>query len=203
MPTPAIVYSDFNCPFCYALNEQLHALGMAEGLVWRGVQHAPHLPVPMVPWTGPLAEELQREVRAVRRLAPELPIAVPPGKPNTGRAIRAAALALQMDPGRGEAFKNLLYAALWRDGADLSNPAILDHLGEQAGVGEGIAGKAERQDLAQTAAAWQEEWERQGYLSVPTVMRADGEQLIGFPGGRRVRQFFAAADCQRAGNPLA
>lgn len=192
MPSQTIVYSDFNCPFCYALNEELRTLGLAEGVAWRGVQHAPQLPVPMAPWTGPLAAELQCEVRALRRLAPGLPIGVPPGKPNTARAIRAAALALRTDSARGEAFKNLLYAALWRDGADLSNPAILDHLGEQAGFGAGVLAEAEEQSIVRIAAGWQEEWERRGHLPVPTVMRPDGGKLIGFPGGRQVRQFFAA-----------
>lgn len=187
----AVVFSDFNCPFCYALNEQIHALGMAEGIAWRGVQHAPALPVPMALWTGPRAEELRREVAAVRRLAPDLPIAVPPGKPNTGRAIRATALALQMDPQRGERFKSLLYGAFWRDGADLSNPAVLDHLAVQAGWPEGALAELDRHPMAETAAAWQEEWERRGYLPVPTVMRSDGGKLIGFPGSRQVRQFFS------------
>ncbi|MGB5046240.1 MAG: hypothetical protein WBO11_14885, partial [Nitrospira sp.] len=55
-------------------------------------------------WAGHLAAELKQEVQMVRRLAPELPIAVPPGKPNTGRAIAASARALHMDPLRGGEF---------------------------------------------------------------------------------------------------
>ena len=86
------LYSDFNCPFCYAMHERLHALGVMDRISWQGVQHAPHLPVPMAGWAGHLAAELKQEVQMVRRLAPELPIAVPPGKPNTGRAIAAAAM---------------------------------------------------------------------------------------------------------------
>jgi hypothetical protein len=34
-----IVYADFNCPFCYALNERLHAMGLGERVDFRSVQH--------------------------------------------------------------------------------------------------------------------------------------------------------------------
>lgn len=117
MPAPVVVYSDFNCPFCYALNEALLRLNLAEPPAWRGVQHAPGLLVPMTPWRGALAEDLEREVEAVRLRAPDLPITLPPGKPNTARAIRAAALALQLDRQRGPLFKDLLYRAFWCRGA--------------------------------------------------------------------------------------
>ena len=92
------LYSDFNCPFCYAMHERLHSLGVMDRISWQGVQHAPHLPVPMAGWAGHLAAELKQEVQMVRRLAPELPVAVPPGKPHTGRAIAASARALHIDP---------------------------------------------------------------------------------------------------------
>src|SRR5690349_22882248 len=56
------LYSDFNCPFCYALHERLHDLGLIERCEWRGVQHAPQLPRPMKPWSGSLGAELRHEV---------------------------------------------------------------------------------------------------------------------------------------------
>src|SRR5262249_47408535 len=73
---------DFNCPFCYALHQRLYDLNLLDRCDWRGVQHAPHLPSPMKPWQGSLGAELRHEVAAVQHLAPGLPIALPPGKPN-------------------------------------------------------------------------------------------------------------------------
>jgi hypothetical protein len=64
---------------------------------WKGVQHAPHLPKPMKLWQGSLAAELRHEVSVVQRLAPELPIRLPSGKPNTGPAIALAASQIQRD----------------------------------------------------------------------------------------------------------
>jgi predicted DsbA family dithiol-disulfide isomerase len=41
-----VLYSDFNCPFCYAFGERIMALGMVHRIDWRGVQHAPTFPLP-------------------------------------------------------------------------------------------------------------------------------------------------------------
>jgi predicted DsbA family dithiol-disulfide isomerase len=113
-----LLYSDFNCPFCYALHERLHELNVIERCEWRGVQHAPHLPRPMKPWSGSLGAELRHEVSVVQRLAPELPIALPPGKPNTLPAIERAVGLLRADRTQGMAFVRKVYRAFWREGQD-------------------------------------------------------------------------------------
>ena len=77
------LFSDFHCPFSYAMHERLHDLGLMAQISWHGVQHARHSPVPMQTWSGHLASELKQEVEMVRRLVPELSIALPLGKPNS------------------------------------------------------------------------------------------------------------------------
>ncbi|KAA0273285.1 MAG: hypothetical protein EDQ89_05320, partial [Acidobacteria bacterium] len=121
MPGP-ILYSDFNCPYCYATHERLERLGLHDRVRWRGVQHSPELPRPMRAAAGPFAAELAREVESIRLRAPEVPIELPTGKPNTGPAIELAAAA------GGEAAGGLvlgLYRRFWRDGEDLSDPDVL------------------------------------------------------------------------------
>src|SRR5579871_6663497 len=88
--TRYLLYSDFNCPFCYALHGRLHHMKVLDRCEWRGVQHAPHLPRPMKPWQGTRGAELRHEVEVVRRLAPGLQIALPAGKPNTRPSIETA-----------------------------------------------------------------------------------------------------------------
>ncbi|MCP4469315.1 MAG: hypothetical protein GY815_01290 [Gammaproteobacteria bacterium] len=78
------VYADFNCPFCYALNERLHAMGLGERVDFRGVQHAPsassdHAGLEVL-------TELTREVAEVRRRAPSIEIAVPLFRPSSALA---------------------------------------------------------------------------------------------------------------------
>ena len=115
------LYSDFNCPFCYAMHERLHEMDLIARCEWRGVQHASHLPRPMKPWQGSLEAELRHEVAVVQRLAPGLPIALPPGKPNTKLAIEQAVALLRRDPSHMMAFVRETYRAFWCEGRDISD----------------------------------------------------------------------------------
>src|SRR3989454_12647143 len=133
MTAPYILYSDFNCPFCYAMHERLHEMALLARCEWRGVQHASHLPRPMKPWQGSLGAELRHEVAVVQRLAPGLPIALPPGKPNTRPAIEQAAALLRHDRSHGMAFGRDTYRAVWWEGRGMCEPAGLSQLGRRGG----------------------------------------------------------------------
>jgi len=188
MTDHAVVFSDPNCPFCYAIEERLHALGLDDRVQWCGVQHAPHLPVPMAPADRVLAEELPDEVRAVRARAPEVDIAVPPGKPNTELAIHYGAAALRTHPAAGRRFVRSMYRAFWTDGRDLSDPAVLAALADDAGLG-GL-----RPDAVDVAVAdgWQQTWQHTGLAGVPLIMRADGKILFGLVDRDELRDFLVS-----------
>src|SRR5437879_1883938 len=130
---PIFLYSDFNCPFCYALGERILALGAFERILWRGVQHAPHLPIPCAAAGPGLAAELAREVAAIRHLAPEVPITLPLGKPNTLPAILAMAAAWDTAPVLVvHRFKDTIYRAFWTEGLDISSEEVLERLAHRA-----------------------------------------------------------------------
>ena len=167
----AVLYSDPNCPFCYAMEERVHALGLADRVQWRGAQHAPHLPAPMLSSSHPAGEDLEGEVRAIRALAPEVEITVPPGKPSTALAIRWGAAALDRDPVAGRAFVHELYRAVWIRGADLSDPLVLAGLA----AASGLPGLDPGPEAERTAAAWQEAWHDTGRPGVPQLISEDGQ----------------------------
>lgn len=175
-----LIYSDFNCPFCYALHERLHELQLIERCEWRGVQHAPHLPRPMKAWQGSLGSELRQEVKLVQRLAPGLPIALPSGKPNTGPAIALAASQLQRGREAGMQTVRALYRAFWVNGQDLSNPLVLDEFGITDG-----------NDLDQVMEEWDTAWRETGQAGVPVIVSPQGDLLVGCVPADQVRRFFA------------
>jgi predicted DsbA family dithiol-disulfide isomerase len=185
MTPRAIVFSDPNCPFCYATEERLHALDLDGHVEWRGVQHAPHLAVPMAPADRVLARELPTEVSAIRTRAPEVEIAVPPGKPNTELAIRYGAAALRADPIAGRRFVRSLYRAFWREGRDLSDPGVLDALAAEAG----LAGFEPDREATDIAKGWERTWQNTGLRGVPLMLRADGEVLYGLVEREVLRDF--------------
>lgn len=173
------LYSDFNCPFCYAMHERLYALGCMERISWHGVQHAPHLPKPMAAWAGHLSAELKQEVEMVRRLAPELAISVPTGKPNTKLAITVAARALRTDPSRAGEFIRSLYRLFWVKGLDLSDEGLLQLEAERHGfAGTELVGSA-APAVDQVLSRWSDLWEETEHQGVPLLQRSDKQVLVG------------------------
>jgi predicted DsbA family dithiol-disulfide isomerase len=169
------LFTDLNCPFCYATEQRLERLGVHDGIAWRGVEHEPDLPVPMARDNPEIAAELAEEVESVRGRAPEVAIAVPPGKANTAAGLLATAAALRIDAVRGPEFRQAVYAAFWRDGRDVSDPAVLAALARD----QGLAALGTRPEDAVTVASWRLEWERSPLRGVPLLIRDDGETLYG------------------------
>jgi len=181
-----LLYSDINCPFCYALHERLHDLNVIDRCVWQGVQHAPHLPKPMKPWNGALGAELRHEVSMVQRLAPGLPIQLPPGKPNTRPAIERAIGVLREEHSRGLDFVRNTYRAFWCEGKDISDPTVLDLLADGC-----VLSNDHDENNSQVAYEWEEAWQRTGQAGVPLIVSPEGDLLVGCVSEERVRRFFA------------
>lgn len=180
------LYSDFNCPFCYALHERLHELGLLHLCEWRGVQHAPHLSRPMRPWDGSLGAELKHEVTVVQRLAPGLPISLPSGKPNTLPAIEQAAALLRQDIQLGMDFVKRTYGAFWCEGQDISDPHVVKQLAGEGGI-EGV--DDESRVIAQK---WETAWHATGQNGVPLIVSPDGDLLVGCVPKDQVKSFFSS-----------
>jgi predicted DsbA family dithiol-disulfide isomerase len=140
----------------------------------------------MKPWSGALGAELRHEVAMVQRLAPGLPIQLPPGKPNTRPAIEQAIGLLREDQLRGMDFVRKTYRAFWCEGKDISDPSILSLLVD----GPLLSNDHDRKD-GQIADAWEEAWHMTGRAGVPLIVSPDGDLLVGCVPVEQVRQFFA------------
>lgn len=181
----AIAFSDPNCPFCYATEERLHSLGLAGRVEWRGVEHAPDLPVPTTTAEPIRSGELDSEVEAIRLRAPEIEIDTPAAKPNTGLAIRYGAAAQRTEPAAGRRFIRSLYRGLWVERLDLADEPTLQQLACAAGLPD-IRPAAEDIEIAGT---WRREWLRLGATGVPLLIRADGRSLYGLTGADDLNDF--------------
>lgn len=129
----------------------------------------------------------------VRRLAPELSISLPAGKPNTGLAITASARALRLDASRAAAFIRSLYRAFWVNGSDLSDERLLRLEAERHGfAGTELLGSAEPAvDLV--LREWAQRWEETDHQGVPLLQRADNQLLVGLVSEETLKQFFTGA----------
>lgn len=139
----------------------------------------------MKPWSGALGAELRHEVGMVQRLAPGLPIQLPPGKPNTGPAIVQAVGLLHSDRERGMEFVRKIYTAFWCEGKDISDPSVLSLLAD----GHLVADHDE--SSRRTAHEWEKAWHATGQAGVPLIVSPEGDLLVGCVPEERVRRFFA------------
>lgn len=182
----AVLFSDFNCPFCYALEERLVALHLSASVDWKGVQHDPGLPEPRQIANFAVSRALEREVVHVKELAPEVDIAFPVGKPNTRRALEYSIAAVRKDAMLGLVYRHTVAREMWVNGEDISDEVLLSKIAHQLGLTDLNVSEADRAKAQQ----WQGEWEQVGTGAVPTLVRDDGRVLAGLASTADLQKFF-------------
>ena len=171
-----IVYADFNCPFCYALNERMHALGLDDCVDYRFVQHAPRAASRRQGFE--VLSELTAEVAEVRRRAPSTPVNVPMFRPNSAAAAKLYATVARLQPDRCVELRRELFHRLWIDGEDISQPAVLDALVERLGLQ-----RAADRETEDELSAWQQNWADSAEYDrqLPILINDQGDVVVGFP----------------------
>lgn len=185
-----VAYTDFNCPYCYALNERLLAMGDQGRPGWRGIEHFPNVTSAE---RGPEVQlMLSNEVATVRRRAPEVTIANPGFIPSTGPANRlVAALSRTASAGDLLELRTAIYRAYWRHGDDIEDRDVLARLCREVG----LAPVEPDADVDGLLAHWQAEWEGERFHKrLPAMLsRRSDRVLLGFPALDVLYSFFAEA----------
>ena len=171
------VYADFNCPFCYALNERLHAMDLEDRVEFRSIQHAPSVSSKKAGFK--VLSELTREVADVRRRAPSIHINVPMFKPNTAAASMLVNAVNKSQPERTSQLRRSLFRALWVDGKDISDPDVLDLLLNELDIEPPEDVTTSNTELVEWQALW--DGNREFDHNIPIVISDRGEVVVGFP----------------------
>ena len=171
------VYADFNCPFSYALNERLHAMGLDQRVDFRCIRQFPSAASEATDFQ--ILGRLASEVAALRRKLPSIQINLPLFRPDTTAAADLANAVIAVDPARAARLRRHIFRALWIDGEDISRPELLRSLLRDLEID--LPGKSIRR--APNTDGWQREWHenpdfRQG---TPIVISDRGETLVGLP----------------------
>ena len=178
------VYGDFNCPFCYALNERLQVYAREFQVRWMAVQHMPFLEGGASSFQE--QTQLTAEVASVRKRAPEIQMITPPTRPNTRLPnLHLAACELRA-PDRVEKLRNLLFRSLWRAGEDISRADVMQRLVTEAGVGF----LELSDDDHKLTSTWQHLWENGMFdHRIPSLENSLGGRMLGFPAIPRLMSF--------------
>lgn len=175
-------YADFNCPFCFALNERIMMLGDSGRVLWRGIEH-----LPAASSRHPTLvdqAELVSEVGVVRKRAPEITLITPTFRPGT-KLVNSLVLHLSRklaDNARLIAeLRTLIYRSYWHRGQDISDPGVLRRCCNMIGIEypDGDLPGSGADELAD----WQREWESpEFHCRLPALKSATlAKPLLGFP----------------------
>jgi predicted DsbA family dithiol-disulfide isomerase len=159
---PLVIYGDFNCPYCALASARADLLieSGSHDISWRAIQHDTMIPKDGEPLGTDAVEKLAAEVAQVFDISAHdlrLRLVVPRTRSNTALASEALA-------GEGASAHRLrrrLFAAVWAEGRNISDAAMLDSLG------------ASRRN-ADVARAWQGEFESLDRPITPTIVLPDG-----------------------------
>jgi 2-hydroxychromene-2-carboxylate isomerase len=130
-----VVVSDFNCPYCYTLNEWLTELDLAGRVFWVGVEHKPHLPTDLSASNRPDdVAILHSEVSDVQRRAPEVEVQLPPVWVNSQNALLLQAAIEADHPELAPALRQAIFRRFWREKRNIAAPDELAACLAQAGL---------------------------------------------------------------------
>jgi hypothetical protein len=179
-----LVFSDFNCPYCFTLNEWLSELGVASRVRWVGIEHRPELP--LVGLNGlPDAQQLAREVADVERRAPEVGVRTPPFWCNSRPALLLQN-AVEVDaPESAHAVRRRLFRGYWLDGVPLCDTRMLSQV---ASAFPDVDPDDEQVELDRVTTWWRAHVDR-----IPAMFSPTGLVHLGLQDRETVRRFIDSA----------
>lgn len=181
-----VVYCDLNCPYSYALHEKLKPISKSHSIEYRLVEHAPDLG--LYGNRPEILTELASDVFAVRSLAEDVPLALPPERPDSRFAILCIIAASKTSPERANKLRELFYTALWVEGKDISCPSIIFNCINQAGLPLDLEVEDDSEEQLEL---WQAQWDSSQVASrIPAIIAPDNRKLLGLPSTEDLNAFF-------------
>jgi 2-hydroxychromene-2-carboxylate isomerase len=181
MPATIDVYYDFRSPYAYFAAHRIREslVGHDRRFVWRPVSIDVLLNLqagrePWAPYVDPLPGPKRAHLIAdVRRLAAYYDLPLRPTRPRRPNSGPALCLAKLLDEGQRATFSAAVFAALWQEQQDISDPTVLERCLARAGCGDQCIDaafeEAARADLARDCT----EAYARGIFGVPSFVAGD------------------------------
>lgn len=189
-----VVISDFNCPYCFSLNEWLWELGMADRVRWLGIEHKPHLPTRIETANRPEDRStLETEVSDVISRFPELGVQLPDTWVNSQRALLLQSVLEDEDPERAPRIRRQIFRSFWCEGRNIAEPRVLADCLEKEGLPAALAENGtmdpeERRALDDLTGWWVRELDR-----IPCMLAPTGSRHLGLQNRDAVAAFVLGA----------
>lgn len=184
-----MVVSDFNCPYCFTLNEWLCGMGLADQVRWVGVEHKPHLPHQFSEGNAPQdLSTLLNEVNDVSLRAPDLGVNLPPAWVNSRRALLLQASLEDEAPDLAPQVRQRLFRGFWCEGRNIASSEVIEACLEEVGVRFDHDPFLDEEELDQLTAWWSRELDR-----IPCMLAPTGARHLGLQDRQAVQAFVLGA----------
>jgi 2-hydroxychromene-2-carboxylate isomerase len=181
-------YGDFNCPFCFAEHERLVTLGVYRDVPFKGIEHRPQLSVPWDLTYQKAVDEVTGDTARLRERAPDVQVSPPPTMPNTKAANTALAEAVLLEPQKAPELRLLIFRALWQQGRDISDDAVLEELWATAELP--TRPMPPTREAKRRAKLWTTEWKNGPFDErIPVLANNEGQRLLGLAVPEEIEQF--------------
>ena len=179
-----MVISDFNCPYCYTLNEWIFELGASSRVRWVGIEHRPELP-----FSGENKisdrQTLTAEVNDVRSRAPEVAVSHPAAWINSHQALLYQNALEDDDPEHAPIIRRKIFQAYWQKGQLISQEHIIQEMFHKHGLS---LPEVEPDYLEELSIWWKENLDR-----IPCMIAPTGVAHLGLQDKRAVQSFLNSA----------
>lgn len=187
LPFPSsriLVISDFNCPYCFTLNEWIESLGKGEQVRWIGIEHRPELPL-VGQNNNTDTVTLRSEVADVLVRAPEVGVQQPPTWLNSNAAVLLQNAVEDEYPNLAPQLRRKIFRAYWREGIQISRPEVLAEFCLELGI---PMVETEEDYLNELTEWWAVELDR-----IPCMLAPTGLAHLGLQDFSAVKSFLNSA----------
>ena len=183
--TKTELFVDVNCPFCFCQLERIERLALWGKVRWRGINHAPALPIP--PAQGD--HEVTAELAQLRAREPDFDVRDPGFRPNSRPATHFLAAVRRERPDRFPQALLAVARSLWREGRDISSASVLLAIAQELGLaGVQVTAEAVMEEEESTRTWSEGPFDRR----LPAARSPHGAVLLGLGDERRLQLFVSS-----------
>lgn len=179
-----LVISDFNCPYCFTLNEWLEKLGKGSSVRWVGIEHRPTLPM-----SGENNQHdthtLLSELADVQSRAPEVGALSPTSWVNSNSAVLLQNAVEDEYPELAPSLRTRIFRSYWREGLMISQPDVLANICAELDIPKL---ETEEDYLRELTEWWSLQLDR-----IPCMLAPTGVAHLGLQDFESVRSFVNSA----------
>lgn len=183
-PAKIRLYSDLNCPFCFAMHERIEKLKLTENVEYCLVEHAPGFNSQAM--TESQAALLTHEFNLISQRAKDIVVKFPGRIVNSQLALQSQISLELIDVEKGTQYRHLLYKAYWQQGKDISDPQILHEIL----VSLGERGLTITDEGRKKSKLNQQQWELGAFeRRIPVMESPSGQVMLGLQNNDSIKDF--------------